>query len=277
MSHQIFYKIKLYLRPTSAVPLPSFGPLALANHLLGSHPNLNLAIEYEDGLVGSGKDKSCVIYTDDGTILATDSLESLKFLSNTFSEYATPQTKDDVEEKQIENLVASFAHLFEPSASKDISSISPVADRIDTHLTLRTFLQGYRVSVADWALWGLIKSSSTFSAVLKRAQHVHLARWYNLIDGLEASIKAVANLQEEIKNAAKGRAKAGVASANFDGGLPGGVKGQVVTRFPPEPSGYLHIGHCKAAILNQHYAKIYDGKFIVRFDDTNPSKEKVSI
>ena len=79
-------------------------------------------------------------------------------------------------------------------------------------------------------------------------------------------------MSEEIKNTE-------TVSKNFieieiDKDLASGRFDHVQTRFPPEPNGYLHIGHAKSIILNNDIAKEYCGKFNLRFDDTNPTKEK---
>ncbi|XP_037079288.1 bifunctional glutamate/proline--tRNA ligase-like, partial [Pollicipes pollicipes] len=149
----------------------------------------------------------------------------------------------------------------------------------DAVLLTLSFLVGEAVTVADYAVWGVLHGSGHFQALLADgAVPANVLRWYRLIADQAVTKAALAALPSELRPLPAAAPPPAAATARKEEGkfveLPGAEMGKVVVRFPPEASGFLHIGHAKAALLNQHYQKMFKGQLIMRFDDTNPQKEK---
>lgn len=167
----------------------------------------------------------------------------------------------------------------EKLANKNFKALATDLEKLDAHLNFRSFVVGYSFSLADIAVWGVLRANAVMGSVIKNEVYANISRWYNFVgsdarfDVADKTTKAINEVRKSAK-AASGQKKE-THKASFAIDLPNAKMGEVVTRFPPEPSGYLHIGHVKAAILNEYFAHAYKGKLIIRFDDTNPSKEKV--
>ncbi|XP_044866628.1 bifunctional glutamate/proline--tRNA ligase isoform X3 [Mauremys mutica] len=140
-------------------------------------------------------------------------------------------------------------------------------------LSLRTYLVGNSLSLADLCVWAVLKGSSAWQEQLQQNKApVHTKRWYGFLEA-QCAFQSVGTKWAAVASKTKEATEKKQDVGKFVE-LPGAEMGKVIVRFPPEASGYLHIGHAKAALLNQHYQVNFKGKLIMRFDDTNPEKEK---
>jgi len=125
-----------------------------------------------------------------------------------------------------------------------------IVSSLNNYLTFRTYIIGHQFTIADIATWAGLHETPI------DPKFHRVIRWMSAVTA-EPFVKRYISSNAPKKSA---------ASKKVD-------SIQVCTRFAPEPSGYLHIGHSKAAIAAYTYAKEHNGKFILRFDDTNPDLE----
>lgn len=171
----------------------------------------------------------------------------------------------------------AFAESAASAGRVDFAAMLKFASELDQHLRLGTFLGGTQMTVGDLACWSFLRGIPAWNKTIKDGNGTavkglgpEVVRWFVFVSGQEAVVGALGKMQEATQRLREKKKD----QASYDIDLVGAEPGKVVTRFPPEPSGYLHIGHAKAAMLNQYFAQHYGGRLLIRFDDTNPSKEK---
>jgi len=154
-------------------------------------------------------------------------------------------------------------------------------DALNEHLLSRTYLDGDSLSFGDVIVYVSLITNKRWNFLKNNAEkYFAVIRWTQAVvdtdsdlfyrKALGAALAAMEEKNQQLKQQKIEQSKSG----SFEIDLPNAEMGKVVTRFPPEPSGYLHIGHFKALFLNHYIAKKFQGKMILRFDDTNPAKEK---
>ncbi|XP_008825021.1 bifunctional glutamate/proline--tRNA ligase isoform X1 [Nannospalax galili] len=233
---------------------PPLEALLAAEHVKG-----DVSVSVEEGKENLLRVSENVVFTDVNSIL-----RYLARVATTAGLYGT----NLMEHTEID-------HWLEFSATKLSSCdlFTSAVDELNHCLSLRTYLVGNSLTLADLCVWATLKGNAVWQEQLKQNKTpIHVKRWFSFLEAHQA-FRSVGAKWDVSANKARV-----VPDKKQDIGkfveLPGAEMGKVTVRFPPEASGYLHIGHAKAALLNQHYQVNFKGKLIMRFDDTNPEKEK---
>lgn len=240
---------------------PNGSQMNYSAYLVASVINASKADSIEFAWKATGSVPQSYQLLEGGNVLAEGSLACAQALIAKFNQDESADAKEWIK-FALESLVGN-----------DFSKLSGSYARLDEHLKLRTYMCGVEgPSCVDALIWSQLRVSPVWGKLVKTpgsAAGPEASRWYNFL--AEKSFAPALNTFAEQAKSLKEKKK---DQGSFAIDLEGAEMGKVVTRFPPEPSGYLHIGHAKAAMLNQYFAQIYKGQMIVRFDDTNPSKEK---
>ncbi|XP_029449039.1 bifunctional glutamate/proline--tRNA ligase isoform X4 [Rhinatrema bivittatum] len=234
---------------------PPLGALLTVEHLKD-----NVKISVEEG-------KENILRVPDGVVF-TDVHAIVRYLGRA-AESARLYGSNLMEHTEIDHWLE-----FGATRLSKASAYTTAIQELNHCLSLRTYLVGNFLSLADLCVWAVLTESSAWQEQLKQNKApVHVKRWYGFLEA-QGTFRAVGNrwmksVPQDSNMATEKKQDIGKFVE-----LPGAEMGKVVVRFPPEASGYLHIGHAKAALLNQHYQVNFKGKLIMRFDDTNPEKEK---
>ncbi|CUM64153.1 uncharacterized protein PRCAT00001745001 [Priceomyces carsonii] len=246
-------------------------PSLIAANFINDKDSRTINIDYvDDKTVSSEREAPINLKTPQNEEITNQS-DALIHLSKNFPSILSES------DKSVEWVTFGLEKLY----VKNFKELSSALEKLDAHLNFRSFIIGYGYSLADITIWGVLRANALMGSIIKNEVYPNVSRWYNFLafdkrfDGSVDVMSKTIISQRKSAASSKSGGKKTVHKANFEIDLPHAEMGKVVTRFPPEPSGYLHIGHAKAAILNEYFAHAYKGKLIIRFDDTNPTKEKL--
>ncbi|XP_044129891.1 bifunctional glutamate/proline--tRNA ligase-like, partial [Bufo gargarizans] len=230
----------------SSSPSPPLAVLWTVQHLKGK-----VEVNVEDGKETALRVSEHVSFTDANSII--------RYLAR-LAPQAGLLGSNLMEQTEINHWVE-----FSQTRLLEKSTFSAALQELNHSLSLRTYLVGDALTLADISVFSTLAVSASWQEQMKQNKAaVNVRRWYTF---LEPAVPFQGKLNATLPPEKKQDIGKFVE-------LPGAEVGKVVVRFPPEASGYLHIGHAKAALLNQHYQVTFKGKLIMRFDDTNPEKEK---